>query len=1026
MKIRVQNLLVALAWLALSTLNLIEPTRSQFMKHLKRIVFFLCCSATFAQAVPWTATGPLLTGRAYHTATLLSNGKVLAAGGVVVTNLFTTVMLSSAELYDPVAGTWSSAGLMTTGRVYHTATLLASGKVLVTGGSNGTNVLASAELYDPLAGTWTLTGSMNTRRFNHAATLLPNGMVLVTGGNNGSVTLSSAELYDPGSETWTAAHSLGTARYSHTATLLQDGTVLVAGGGNSTVALTGAERYQPISNTWTSAGAMATSRQEHTATLLRDGRVLVAGGSQIISSTATAELYDPNANTWTTTGSLATDRADHTATLRPDGRVLVAGGFQAGFNTIPLSSVEVFDPTAGTWAASDSMNNTRYGHTATLLTNGEVMVAAGQNSIFNYLTNAERQSLPAFYDFGAGLPGTYNHSAPWGDFNNDSRLDIVIPNGVDFYPLWVNTGNGFTNEPSDLNFYVTAWGDFDNDGRLDTLIDYGGLYSGVWRSTGNSFSNLNSGLPVSFFGSVAWGDYDNDGRPDVLQSGYTYVVKFDSFGAYLAAQTNSTILWRNTSDGFVSIHAGPPGVYYGTVAWGDYDGDGRLDILVTGVDSTRKPITQVWRNTGHGFTNINAGLPGVAYGSAAWGDYDNDGRPDILLTGATNLNHPGTASDFDLGPFETYDTSTPVSGNPAGYVTQIWRNTGSGFSNINAALPGVWAGSATWGDYDNDGRLDILLVGATSSFVVVTHNPDFSNSTNYQAFASGFISQICRNTGAGFTNINAGLPGVGYSSAAWGDFDNDGRLDLLLAGATAVDGSGNVTASISQVWRNHATTNANSPPAAPTGLGAIPSGNSVVFSWNAVSDAQTPSAGLSYNLRVGTTPGGGDLVNPMADSGGQRRVVQAGNAQQRLAYTVTGLPAGQPLYWSVQAIDTAFAGSAFAMEQTFAYNTVLTPPNGVPVPGDLNGDGIVSQSELDAVLSYYWPYSPWIYMTNVAGLGGTNVTFALTNSTAGAFSVEYTTNLTDWYFLGPATPRYEFTDTNAPALPRRYYRLRWP
>jgi len=96
------------------------------------------------------------------------------------------------------------------------------------------------------------------------------------------------------------------------------------------------------------------------------------------------------------------------------------------------------------------------------------------------------------------------------------------------------------------------------------------------------------------------------------------------------------------------------------------------------------------------------------------------------------------------------------------------------------------------------------------------------------------------------------------------------------------------------------------------------------------------------------------------------------------------------------------------------------------VPGDLSGDGIVDEGELQTVLSKYFPYSPRLRMTNVAGLGGTNVTFALSNSTAGAFSVEYTTSLSDWQLLGPATPRYLFTDTNAPAVPQRCYRLRWP
>jgi hypothetical protein len=80
---------------------------------------------------------------------------------------------------------------------------------------------------------------------------------------------------------------------------------------------------------------------------------------------------------------------------------------------------------------------------------------------------------------------------------------------------------------------------------------------------------------------------------------------------------------------------------------------------------------------------------------------------------------------------------------------------------------------------------------------------------------------------------------------------------------------------------------------------------------------------------------------------------------------------------------------------------------------NLNGNGVVSEANLQMILSNYFSNSPFLQMTNVAGLGGTNVTFALTNDLAGAFSVEYSTNLLDWLFLGPATPRYEFTDTNA-------------
>lgn len=138
------------------------------------------------------------------------------------------------------------------------------------------------------------------------------------------------------------------------------------------------------------------------------------------------------------------------------------------------------------------------------------------------------------------------------------------------------------------------------------------------------------------------------------------------------------------------------------------------------------------------------------------------------------------------------------------------------------------------------------------------------------------------------------------------------------------------------------------------------------------------------------------------------------------SYTVSPLTCGA-------YADTLLAIGTIPGGLTFSNSVTASCPRATVItPGDRNGDGIVDQAELNAVLANYWPNSPWLYLTNTVGLGGTNVTFALTNSTAGAFSIEYTTNLTDWEYLGPATPRYEFTDTNAPAMPQRFYRLRWP
>ena len=311
-------------------------------------------------------TSSLAAGRYLHTATMLSNGKVLIVGGNG-----SSAYLSSAELYDPSTNTWSTAGSLTIGRSVHTATLLANGKVLVAGGRGSTGFLSNAELYDPSTNTWSSGGSLSTGRYSQTATLLGSGKVLVAGGY-GSDYLSSAELYDPSTNSWSNAASLATARYSHTATLLGTGMVLVAGGyysGN----LSSAELYDPSTNTWSSAGSLKAARSSHTATLLGTGKLLVAGGTGLTTPLSSAELYDSNTNTWSSTSSLSTGRDWHTATLLGSGKVLVAGGNNSGY----LSSAELYDPTGNVWSSSVPLAWARSQHTATLLATGSILLAGG-------------------------------------------------------------------------------------------------------------------------------------------------------------------------------------------------------------------------------------------------------------------------------------------------------------------------------------------------------------------------------------------------------------------------------------------------------------------------------------------------------------------------------------------------------------------------------------------------------------------------------------------------------------------------
>ena len=370
------------------------------------------------------------------------------------------------------------------------------------------------------------------------------------------------------------------------------------------------------------------------------------------------------------------------------------------------------------------------------------------------------------------------------------------------------------------------------------------------------FTSITTGLPAIGRSAVAFADFDNDNDLDLVMVGLD--ADYSPLGK----------VFLNQEGNFTEVASGISGLYNSAVAVADYNLDGNFDIVMTGQDFDGS-ATRLYRNTGNAqFELIEAGLYAAgADGDLAWGDYDNDGYPDLVISGNWN--------------------------------TKLYHNNGDRtFSFSNAGLVGTALGPADWIDYDNDGDLDIMLSG---------ENAGCGNAS----------TRLYTNNGVGsFDEFPAGLPFVERASSAWGDYDNDGDYDLLLTGLA--------DSPVTRFYRNDLLSGAfqqNTLPEVPGDFYTYVSGDYAVISWGRSTDAQSPQMAITYNVMVGNETGAIDVLSPQANiATGARYAACTGNAGNNDFMVFRSLAPGD-YYFRVQAIDQAFAGSPFSEEGSF---TVLS------------------------------------------------------------------------------------------------------
>jgi photosystem II stability/assembly factor-like uncharacterized protein len=566
------------------------------------------------------------------------------------------------------------------------------------------------------------------------------------------------------------------------------------------------------------------------------------------------------------------------------------------------------------------------------------------------------------------IAGTYhvNLTVTDDDGDSDSALRFIVvqpgPGGIfgDFTevtpldPLFVT--------PQDEDFWVSsaAPADYDGDGDLDiAVLGYYVVYNvsvvhrlvllrndGPLSATRWHFSYIDVPLGTLTAGAsdLAWGDVDGDGDQDLAlgSNGETVLYRNDA-GTLVPTDTVLPGYWEDNDQADFDLHS---------ISWADYDNDGDLDLLLPSIwdDTTFTSHTALMRNDGTNgtggwlFTEIPAGLGASDHAQTSWADFDGDQDLDLLIVNLAPLTGEGFIRRFRndgggvfvgediLGALtvehgeaqwgdydDDGDLDILVAGNikevdgTYNTVLRVYRNDADTFVPVDIISCVFCEGwfdltAATWADYDSDGDIDILLAGT------------YNSGSQIEGRA-----KVYDNVGGSFVDSGNQLPapramGSSGGSFSWLDIDGEGDLDYFVAGSYFVPGGNGLVETQMHLYLNSAPAQ-NLPPTAPTSLGSLVDGNGPVsLSWTPASDDLTPSEALTYDLR---------LYRDGVPISTARRTPEPGSLRGANAWSLGGLADGAYL-WTLQAVDSAYNGGPPA---TAAFRVGPPPPDRIFLNG---------------------------------------------------------------------------------------------